>query len=153
MLPTVTQVIAHTDVICYMLTRPIVRGRIGKWTMALSKFSLQYVPQKAVKGQALTDFLAQHPSLYEFGGNDVEIGMVDTHFNYWMMYFNGSNTLISADVEVVIQSPNHSRWYISLKLDYDCTNNQTEYEALAIGLGVLHDLWATRALVLDDSKL
>ncbi|KAM2335690.1 hypothetical protein ACFXTH_013074 [Malus domestica] len=50
MLPSVTQVIAQTDVIRYMLSRPIVKGRIGKWTMALSEFSLQYVPQKAVKG-------------------------------------------------------------------------------------------------------
>ena len=44
MLPSVTQVIAQTDVIWYMLTRPIVKGRIGKWTMALSELSLQYVP-------------------------------------------------------------------------------------------------------------
>ncbi|KAM2078098.1 hypothetical protein COP1_024346 [Malus domestica] len=44
MLPSVTQVIAQTDVIRYMLTRPIVKGRIGKWMMALSEFSLQYVP-------------------------------------------------------------------------------------------------------------
>ncbi|KAM1815822.1 hypothetical protein ACFX12_000295 [Malus domestica] len=50
MLPSITQVIAQTNVIRYMRTRPIVRGRIGKWTMALSEFSLQYVPQKAVKG-------------------------------------------------------------------------------------------------------
>ncbi|KAM2661196.1 hypothetical protein EV2_023534 [Malus domestica] len=50
MLPSVTQVIAQTDVIRYMLTRPIIKGQIGKWTMALSEFSLQYVPQKAVKG-------------------------------------------------------------------------------------------------------
>nr|XP_008354225.2 uncharacterized protein LOC103417844 [Malus domestica] len=50
MLPSITQVIAQTDVIRYMLTRPIVKGQIGKWTMALCEFSLQYVPQKAVKG-------------------------------------------------------------------------------------------------------
>ncbi|KAM0981959.1 hypothetical protein ACFX2A_015239 [Malus domestica] len=76
MLPLVTQVIAQTDVIRYMLTRLIIKGRIGKWTMALSEFSLQYVPQKAVKGQALADFLAQHPSIHGFGGTDVEINMV-----------------------------------------------------------------------------
>ncbi|KAM1013558.1 hypothetical protein ACFX2C_043669 [Malus domestica] len=50
MLSSVTQVIAQTYVIRYMLTRPIVKGRIGKWTLALSEFSLQYVPQKVVKG-------------------------------------------------------------------------------------------------------
>ncbi|KAM2674507.1 hypothetical protein EV2_015688 [Malus domestica] len=40
MLPSVTQVIAQTNVMQYMLTRPIVKGRTGKWTMALSEFSL-----------------------------------------------------------------------------------------------------------------
>ncbi|KAM1010271.1 hypothetical protein ACFX2C_045768 [Malus domestica] len=153
MLPSVTQVIAQTDVIRYMLTRPIIKGRIGKWTIALSEFSLQYVPQKAVKGQALADFLAQHPSPYGFGDTDVEIGMVETRNNYWTMYFDGSSISSSAGVGVVIHSPNHDRWYFSLKLDFDCTNNQAEYEALIIGLGLLHDLRATRALVIGDSEL
>ncbi|XP_070668799.1 uncharacterized protein [Malus domestica] len=153
MLSSVTQVIAQTDVISYMLTRPIVKGRIGKWTMALSEFSLQYVAQKAVKGQALADFLAQHPSPYGFGGNNVEIGMVQTRDNHWTMYFDGSSTSSSAGVGIVIQSPNHDRWLFSLKLDFECTNNQAEYESLIVGLGILHDLRATRALVLGDSEL
>ncbi|CAN6703759.1 unnamed protein product [Malus baccata var. baccata] len=153
MLPSVTQVIAQTDVIRYMLTRPIVKGRIGKWTMALSEFSLQYAAQKAVKGQALADFLAQHPSPYGFGGNDVEIGMVHTRDNHWTMYFDVSRTSSSTGVGIVIQSPNHDRWLFSLKLDFECTNNQAEYEALIVNLGILHDLRATRALVLCDSEL
>ncbi|KAB2599860.1 hypothetical protein D8674_010131 [Pyrus ussuriensis x Pyrus communis] len=98
MLPSVTQVIAQTDVIRYMLTRPIVKGRIGKWTLALSEFSLQYVPQKAVKGQALADFLAQHPSPYGFEGGDVDIGLVTTRDNHWTMHFDGSSTSTSAVV-------------------------------------------------------
>ena len=153
MLPSITQVIAQTDVIWYMLTRPIVKGRIRKWTMALSEFSLQYVPQKAVKGQALTDFLAHHPSPYGFGGNDVEIGMVETRDNYWTLYFDGSNTSTSAGVGIVIQSPQQHHWYFSLKLDFDYTNNQAEYEAFIIGLSVLHDLRAPHVLVLGNSEL
>ncbi|KAM2346944.1 hypothetical protein ACFXTH_010620 [Malus domestica] len=119
--------------------------------MALSKFSLQYVPQKGVKGQALADFLAQHPSPYGFGDTDVEISMVEIRNNYWTMYFDGSSTSSSADVSIFIQSPNHDRWYFSLKLDFKCTNNQAEYEALIIG--ILHDLRATRALILGNSEL
>ncbi|KAM1646547.1 hypothetical protein ACFXTN_007563 [Malus domestica] len=34
--------------------------RIGKWILALSEFSFQYIPQKAVKGQAIVDFLTEH---------------------------------------------------------------------------------------------
>ncbi|KAM1621372.1 hypothetical protein ACFXTN_018232 [Malus domestica] len=69
------------------------------------------------------------------------------------MYFDGSNTSTSAGVGIVLQSPHQHRWFFSLKLDFDCTNNQAEYEALVISLSVLHDLRATHALVFGDSEL
>ncbi|CAL2239431.1 unnamed protein product [Prunus armeniaca] len=49
MLPYTIYIIAKTDLIKYMLTRPMLRGRIGKWTLALTEFAFRYVPQKAVK--------------------------------------------------------------------------------------------------------
>ncbi|KAM1873090.1 hypothetical protein ACFX13_006974 [Malus domestica] len=153
MLPSVTQVITQTDVIRYILTQPIVKGRIEKWTLALSEFCLQYVPQKAVKGQMLADFLAHHPSPYGFRGNDVEIRMVEARDNYWTMYFDGFSTSTSAGVGIVLQYPHQHRWFFSPKLDFDCTNNQAKYEALVIGLSVLHDLHAACVLVFDDSEL
>ncbi|KAM2920128.1 hypothetical protein COP2_042017 [Malus domestica] len=59
MLPCHIYIIAKTDVIKYMLAKPMLTGRIGKWILALSEFSFQYVLQRAVKGQAITDFLAE----------------------------------------------------------------------------------------------
>ncbi|KAM2746985.1 hypothetical protein PS2_022512 [Malus domestica] len=110
-------------------------------------------PESSQRRQALADFLAQHPSLYGFGGTDVEISMVATRDNYWTMYFDGSITSSSAGIGIVIQSPNHDRWHFLLKLDFECINIQAEYEALIIGLGILHNLRATRALILSDSEL
>lgn len=55
LLSFVVVVISKTDVIKFMLSRPILRGRIGKWSLYLSEFFLCYVPQRAVKGQALAD--------------------------------------------------------------------------------------------------
>ncbi|XP_016651053.1 PREDICTED: uncharacterized protein LOC107881558 [Prunus mume] len=49
MLPFTTYIIAKTDLIKYMLTRLMLRGRIGKWTLALTEFAFRYVSQKAVK--------------------------------------------------------------------------------------------------------
>ncbi|CAN6579132.1 unnamed protein product [Malus baccata var. baccata] len=60
MLPCHVHIIAKTDVIKYMLSKPMLTGRIGKWILALSEFSFQYVPQMEVKGQAIADFLAEH---------------------------------------------------------------------------------------------
>ena len=48
LLPTTGLVITITDLVKYMLSRPMLRGRIGKWILALSEFHLEYVPQKAV---------------------------------------------------------------------------------------------------------
>ena len=32
-----------------------------KWPIKLNAFALKYILQRAVKGQALTDFLVEHP--------------------------------------------------------------------------------------------
>ena len=56
-------VVSQTDLMKYMLSRPLIIGRIGKWSLALSEFTLVYFPQKSVKGQALANFMANHPSL------------------------------------------------------------------------------------------
>ena len=55
------RLIAKAGPIKYVLSRPVVSGRIVQWTVLLQQYNLAYVPQKAVKGQALADFLADHP--------------------------------------------------------------------------------------------
>ena len=43
-------VVSKDDVIRYMLSLPILNGRIEKWILALSEFDLRYESAKAVKG-------------------------------------------------------------------------------------------------------
>jgi len=43
-------VICKDDIVRYMLSMPIMSGRIGKWILALSEFDLHYESAKAVKG-------------------------------------------------------------------------------------------------------
>ena len=50
-------VICKDDVVIYMLSMPIMSGRIGKWILALSEFDLCYESAKAVKGQIMADFV------------------------------------------------------------------------------------------------
>jgi len=47
-------------VVRYMLSMPIMSGRIGKWILALSEFDLRYESAKAVKGQIMANFVTQH---------------------------------------------------------------------------------------------
>ncbi|KAM1554460.1 hypothetical protein ACFX1Z_007200 [Malus domestica] len=136
MLPCHVHIIAKTDVIKYMLSKPMLTGRIGKWILALSKFSFQYVPQRAVKGQAIADFLAEHQESQD------EI-------------INIPGTLEKASgAGIVIVNPQGVYHYYSFLLDYQGnTNNRAEYEALIIGLEILMDLGAVEVEVFGDSEL
>ena len=40
-----------------------LNSRLAKWALLLSQYDMLFVPQKAIKGQALAEFLAAHPVL------------------------------------------------------------------------------------------
>jgi len=41
----------------------MLSGRSAKWAILLAAFDIKFMPRKAVKGQAIADFLAAHPCL------------------------------------------------------------------------------------------
>ncbi|CAN6567999.1 unnamed protein product [Malus baccata var. baccata] len=126
MLPCHMHIIAKTDVIKYMLSKPMLMGRIGKWILALSKFSFQYVPQRAVKGQAIADFLAEHQKSQD------EIINIPRTLEVTSIWIPPSKDIS----------------------DYQGnTNNRAEYEALIIGLEILMDLGAVEVEVFSNSEL
>ena len=54
--PFNVQVLSHNNVIKFMLSKFILDIRIGKWALALTEFSLNFVPLKAIKGQIVAIF-------------------------------------------------------------------------------------------------
>ncbi|KAM1135442.1 hypothetical protein ACFX19_045137 [Malus domestica] len=158
----------------------MLTGRIGKWILALSEFSFQYVPQRAVKGQAIADFLAENqesqsevinipgslevtsiwiPPRKDILGKEEWVqqeirrvtGLWITH---WKLYFDGSHTQNASGAGIVIVNPQGVYHYYSFLLDYQGnTNNRAEYEALIIGLEILMDLGAVEVEVFGDSEL
>ncbi|KAL0311659.1 UNVERIFIED_CONTAM: hypothetical protein Scaly_2920800 [Sesamum calycinum] len=49
----------------YVMANPVLSDRLARWYLQLQQFEITYVPQKAVKGQVLAYFLANHPMLAE----------------------------------------------------------------------------------------
>ncbi|XP_073317292.1 uncharacterized protein [Primulina huaijiensis] len=45
----------------YVMSRPVLSDRLTRWYLQLQQFEIIYIPQKAVKGRALADFLSDHP--------------------------------------------------------------------------------------------
>ena len=43
------------------MTKPVLSDRLARWSLLLQEFEIIYVPQKAIKGQALAYFIADHP--------------------------------------------------------------------------------------------
>ena len=57
-------VISKVNPLRLLMTKPSsLNGRLAKWAISLSQYEMHFLPQKAVKGQAVTDFLDEHPCL------------------------------------------------------------------------------------------
>ena len=52
------------------MTKLVLLGRLAKWALLLQEFEIIYVQQEAMKGQALVDFLADHPILDDWEMSD-----------------------------------------------------------------------------------
>jgi len=102
------QVISKADPIKYIMSRPILNGRISKWVMILKQYDFIYVPQRAVKGQALADFLPDHPIPNDWKLNIDLLGedvfLIDI-LPPWKMHFDGAAQREGTSAGVVFVSP------------------------------------------------
>ena len=69
MLEHTVHLVSRADPLRYILGKMMLSCRLAKWSMFLSRFDM-FVPQKAVEGQALANFLAAHPVPEDFPIDD-----------------------------------------------------------------------------------
>ncbi|KAL0458507.1 UNVERIFIED_CONTAM: hypothetical protein Slati_0477900 [Sesamum latifolium] len=55
------RLISRADPVKFVMSRPVFSGILAKWSIVFNQYEIEYVPQKAIKGQALANFLADHP--------------------------------------------------------------------------------------------
>uniref|UniRef100_A0A7N2N597 RNA-directed DNA polymerase n=1 Tax=Quercus lobata TaxID=97700 RepID=A0A7N2N597_QUELO len=150
------RLIAKADPIKYVLSRPVVSGRIARWAVLLQQYDLAYIPQKAVKGQALADFLADHPvpSDWEFSDDfpDEDVFYIE-EMPSWIMFFDGVARQEGAGAGVVFVSPQRQILLYSFSLSELCSNNVAEYQALIIGLQMAIEMGIAQLEIFGDSKL
>ena len=129
--------------------------------MLLTEFDIVYVTQKAIKGQAIADQLAESPAddyepmntafpneavLFAIGENEGE------DFEGWPMYFDGGSNSKGAGAGAVVISKDGMHFPACSKLNFDATNNVSEYEACILGLRLALDMDIRRlAVVIKQS--
>src|SRR3954471_3075383 len=98
-----------------------------------------------MRGQVIGDFIVDHRIKDEEDINDVSVCP-------WKLYFDGSVCREGQSVGTVLISPNVI-YETSVRLEYNCTNNQAEYEALLFGLQYLADIGVKDIGAFGDSLL
>ena len=71
----------------------------------------------------------------------------------WVIHVDGSSTQYTRGIGVVLQSPEGDKLKYKIRLQYQLTNNEVEYETLLKGLELAKSVEARSILILGDSQL
>jgi len=122
---------------------PILNGRISNWILALLEFDLRYELAKAVKGQAIADFITHH--------REREVRLLE--ITPCTLFFDGSTCKQGGGVGIVLISPQGMSFEYTIPIKLTSTNNQAEYEAILRGIQLLHEVKAKCIEIFGDSQL
>ncbi|XP_070011059.1 uncharacterized protein [Nicotiana sylvestris] len=53
--------VSRANPIKFVMSKLVLNDRLARWYLQFPQFEIVYIPQKAIKGQVLADFLADHP--------------------------------------------------------------------------------------------
>ena len=94
---------------------------------------------------------------YQSAGTDLDSGSDDAPLTeepsngWWRMHFEGATSKKGVGIGIWIRPPIGEPKLFSYKLEFKCTNNVAEYEALILGHKVLKDLQVQRINIHEDS--
>ena len=128
--------------------------------MILGAFDIKYMPCTSIKGQVLTNLIAEFAeSLVE---NELEVNRMDEKSVglvmvqeplQWKVYVDGAANQKGSGVGLVLISPEKLIIEKSLKLGFSAMNNEAEYEALLEGISMVQKMGGKSAIMFSDSRL
>ena len=142
------------DPLKYLFEMPALSGRLSRWLILLVEFNLKYVARKTIKGSVVLDFCAENPIEWENGKEDFpDEYILDVELRIWKMYFDGAANQYGNGIGVLLITPEGSHIPLAIKLNFEATNNMTEYEACITEMEALKELRVKEAEVFRDSTL
>ena len=163
MLSHTTWLVSKMDPVKYIFEKPALTTQIARWQVFLSEYNIVYVTQKAIKGSALADYLAQQPlNDYqpmhpEFPDEDImalfEEKIKDKDMDKWIVWFDSMSNALGHRVGAALVSPDNQCIPFTARLGFDCMNNMAEYEACALRIQAAIDFNVKLLKVYGDSAL
>ena len=155
LLASEVKILSKLNPLKYILEQPFLSGRVAKWQVLLMQYDLEYVSQQSIKGQAIADQLADFPLAEEVKAEDdfpdEQICNIQQS-PVWNLFFDGSKNMAGIGIGILLITPEKEMIPFSLKLDFQCTHNMAEYEALIQGLKILLDFNVKRVHAYGDSS-
>ncbi|GJZ57144.1 reverse transcriptase domain-containing protein [Tanacetum coccineum] len=139
-----------------ILGRAETSGRLAQYAVELGAYKITYEPRNSIKGQVLADFLNEIPV-----GSDT-LAPIETTYTKedkkdrqeeWTLFTDGASSSKGSGAGLVLISPTKTEYTYALRLTFDSTNNQAEYEALLAGLRIAKKMGVQALSVKVDSKL
>ena len=128
--------------------------------MIQGAFDIKYMPCTSVKGQVLTDLVAEFaeiPLEEKMEKQNMDEKSVDAislqEPLFWKVYVNGASNHKGSKVGLVLISPKRIKIEKSLRLGFSATNNEAEYEALLAGMTMVQKMDGKVVEIFFDSRL
>ncbi|GJW01264.1 reverse transcriptase domain-containing protein, partial [Tanacetum coccineum] len=139
-----------------ILGRAEMSGRLAQYAVELGAYKITYEPRNSMKGQVLADFLNEIPI-----GSDTLVPIETTYTKEdkkdrqeeWMLFTDRACSSKGFSKGLVLKIPTKTEYTYALRLTFDSTNNQVEYEALLAGLRIAKKMGVQALSVKVDSKL
>ncbi|XP_022007353.1 uncharacterized protein LOC110906547 [Helianthus annuus] len=147
----------HTPIyyLSWVLAGPETRyPTLEKLAIELGALDIEYRKRTAIKGQVIADFLAEIPDgevIQDLAVNDIPES--STARQTWKLYTDGSSSGKGAGAGLMLISPDEIKLMYAMRFDFECSNNEAEYEALLAGLRMAQSMGATRVDAYVDSLL
>ena len=157
---------AHTVVVLIQLPLKTIlqsanyTGRVVKWGTILGVFNIKYMPRTSIKGQVLADLVAEFtkPPIEELESvenmDEKLVGMISQYrLPTWEVYVDGASNYKGSRIGLVLTSPEKVIIEKFLRLNFSATNNESEYEALLIGMIIVQRMGGNSVKVFSNSRL
>ena len=136
---------------------PDLSGRLTKWAVELSEYDISFQPRTSIKSQALADFVADFSPKANMEADKealcLENGSDQQTEASWKLAVDGSSTSKGCGLGVVLTKSTGEVIQRVVRCDFKATNNETEYEAMIVGLDLAIEIEAKNIEVISYSQL